>query len=140
MQPEAFQPAHFGFVPLADQCTAIYKVNGNLPDQLVGGRPILEHKGPSAFDEFPRTVAWPQQVWQACPSSGGCRMIVDLESWEAGYGDGYLAARLNARPVSTASRIRAAISRLARVVQGRRKTFGCATLGRHGSSSRLIII
>src|SRR5262245_4680832 len=30
---------------------------GNLPDQLVGGRPILEHKGPSAFDEFPRTVA-----------------------------------------------------------------------------------
>jgi hypothetical protein len=42
----------------------------------------------------------------------------------------YLAARLNARPVSTASRIRAAISRLAHVVQGRRKTFGCATLGR----------
>src|SRR5262249_8822836 len=26
---------HFGFVPLADKCTAIYKVNGNLPDQLV---------------------------------------------------------------------------------------------------------
>jgi hypothetical protein len=53
---------HFGFVPLADTCTAIYKVNGNLPDQLVGGRPTLERKGPSAFDEFPRTVAWPQQV------------------------------------------------------------------------------
>jgi hypothetical protein len=53
---------HFGFVPLAAKCTAIYKVNANLPDQLVGGRPILEHKGPSAFDEFPRTVAWPQQV------------------------------------------------------------------------------
>jgi hypothetical protein len=48
---------HFGFVPLADTCTAIYKVNGNLSDQLVGGRHALERKGPSAFDEFPRTVA-----------------------------------------------------------------------------------
>src|SRR5262249_17926358 len=36
---------HFGFVPLADTCTAIYKVNGNLPDQLVGGRHTLERKG-----------------------------------------------------------------------------------------------
>ena len=53
---------HFGLVPLADKCTAIYKVNGNLPDQLVGGRHTLERKGPWAFDEFPRTVAWPQQV------------------------------------------------------------------------------
>ena len=53
---------HFGFVPLADACTAIYKVNGNLPAQLVGGRHTLERKEPSAFDEFPRTVAWPQQV------------------------------------------------------------------------------
>ena len=47
-------------------------------------------------------------------------MIVDLESWEAGYDDGLLG-RLNARPVSTVSRIRAATVRLARVVQGRRK-------------------
>jgi len=45
----------------------------------------------------------------------------------------YLAARLNARQVSTGSRIRAATSRLAHVVQGRRKTFGGATLGRQRS-------
>ena len=57
-------------------------------------------------------------------------MIVDLESWEAGSMTAYLAARLNARQVSTGSPIRAATSRLAHVVQGRRKTFGGATLGR----------
>ena len=45
----------------------------------------------------------------------------------------YLAARLNARPVSTGSPIRAATARLAHVVQGRRKTFGGATLGRQPS-------
>src|SRR6516225_8155592 len=45
----------------------------------------------------------------------------------------YLAARLNARPVSTGSRIRAATSRLAHVVRGRRKTFGCATRARQPS-------
>ncbi len=42
----------------------------------------------------------------------------------------YVAVRLNARPISTGSRIRAAISRLAHIVQGRWRTFGCAILGR----------
>ena len=39
----------------------------------------------------------------------GKQMIVDLESWEAGYDDGLRARRLNARPLSTGSRIRAAV-------------------------------
>src|SRR5262249_9427626 len=51
---------HFGFVPLADKCTAIYKVNGNLPDQLVGGRPILEGHRPSM--NFRALWLGPQQV------------------------------------------------------------------------------
>ena len=42
----------------------------------------------------------------------------------------YVAARLNARPVSTGSRIRAVTSKLAHVVQGRRKTSGATTLRR----------
>jgi len=42
----------------------------------------------------------------------------------------YVAARLDARPVSTGSRIRAATSKLAPVVQGRRRTSSAATLGR----------
>jgi hypothetical protein len=41
-----------------------------------------------------------------------------------------LAARLNACRRSTGSRIRAAICRLAHVVQGRGKTFDGAPLGR----------
>jgi hypothetical protein len=41
----------------------------------------------------------------------------------------YLAARLNARPVSTGSRIRAATAKLVQVVQGRRKLFDCAAFG-----------
>jgi hypothetical protein len=41
-----------------------------------------------------------------------------------------LAAHLNARQVSTGSRIRAATSKLAHVVQGRRKTSGATTLRR----------
>jgi len=45
----------------------------------------------------------------------------------------HLAACLNARPVLTGSRIRAATARLSHVVQGRKKTFGCATLGRQPS-------
>jgi hypothetical protein len=49
---------------------------------------------------------------------------------------GYVAARLNARPVSTGSRIRAATSRLVQVVQGRRRPLGCATFG-HQSSELL---
>ena len=48
----------------------------------------------------------------------------------------YLAARLNARPASTGSRIRAATSRLAHVVRGRRKTFGCAIRARQPSGPR----
>src|SRR5215831_12558945 len=43
---------------------------------------------------------------------------------------GYLTARLNARPVSTSSRIRAATVKLVQVVQGRRKLCCCAILGR----------
>ncbi len=42
----------------------------------------------------------------------------------------YLAARLNACRRSTGSRIRAAICRLAHIVQGRGKTFDGAPLGR----------
>jgi len=38
---------------------------------------------------------------------------------------GYLAARLNARTISTGSRIRAATSRLVQVVRGRGKAVGC---------------
>jgi len=45
----------------------------------------------------------------------------------------YLTARLNARQVSTGSPIRAATARLEHVVQGRRRTFGGATLGRQPS-------
>jgi hypothetical protein len=41
-----------------------------------------------------------------------------------------LAAHLNARQISTGSRIRAVTSKLAHVVQGRRKTSGATTLGR----------
>jgi hypothetical protein len=41
-----------------------------------------------------------------------------------------LAAHLNARQVSTGCRIRAATSKLAHVVQGRRKSSGATTLGR----------
>jgi hypothetical protein len=41
-----------------------------------------------------------------------------------------LVAHLNARQVLTGSRIRAATSKLARVVQGCRKTSGATTLGR----------
>ena len=48
----------------------------------------------------------------------------------------YVATRLNARPVSTGSRIRAATSRLVQVVQGRRRPLGCATFG-HQSSKPL---
>ena len=48
-------------------------------------------------------------------------MIVDLESWEAGYDDGLRARRLNARPLSTGSRIRAATVRLAHIVRERKK-------------------
>ena len=40
----------------------------------------------------------------------------------------YVAVRLNARQVSTGSRIRAATSKLAHVVQGRRNTSGATTL------------
>jgi len=49
----------------------------------------------------------------------------------------YLAAHLNACQVSAGSRIRAVISMLAHVVQGRRKTFGGATLGRQSSGGPL---
>ena len=41
-----------------------------------------------------------------------------------------LAAHLNARQVSTGSRIRAATSKLAHVVQGSKKISGATTLGR----------
>jgi hypothetical protein len=41
-----------------------------------------------------------------------------------------LDAHLNARQVSIGSRIRAATSKLAHVLQGRRKTSGATTLGR----------
>jgi hypothetical protein len=38
---------------------------------------------------------------------------------------GYVAARLNARPISIGSLIRAATSRLLQVVRGRRNAVGC---------------
>jgi hypothetical protein len=38
---------------------------------------------------------------------------------------GYVTARLNARQVSTGSRIRVATSRLMQVVRGRRNAVGC---------------
>ena len=46
---------------------------------------------------------------------------------------GYVAVPLNARPVSTGSRIRAATSRLVQVVQGRRMPLGCTTFDRQSS-------
>jgi hypothetical protein len=55
-------------------------------------------------------------------------MIIDLESWEEGYSDGLVGRPLDAPPVSTASRIRAAIRRLARIVTAHEKAFG-ARLG-----------
>src|SRR5262249_61475064 len=99
---------HFGFVPLADTCTAIYKVNGNLPDQLVGGRHTLERKGPWAFDEFPRTVAWSQQVrtnlvtmiiFNSAPTAGDGKLASTLKAGKQCIMTGYLAAQLNAMPV-----------------------------------------
>jgi len=57
-------------------------------------------------------------------------MIIDLDSWEAGYGDGYAAARLNARPVSTGFRIRAATSRLVQ---------SCRDAGGHSAVLRSVI-
>jgi hypothetical protein len=62
-------------------------------------------------------------------------MIVDLDSWEAGYGDGLRGRPISARPVSTGSRIRAATSRLAHIVRARGKAFGCAPLARRPNGS-----
>ena len=63
-------------------------------------------------------------------------MIIDLDSWEAGYGDGYAAARLNARPVSTGFSYSSGYVQARAVVQGRRRPLGCATFG-HQSSEPL---
>ena len=58
----------------------------------------------------------------------------------------YVAARLNARPVSTVSRIRAATVRLEHIVNGTQEAPRYARAStqraaqRHGGSSRLIII
>src|SRR5262249_26616638 len=107
--------------------------------------PRLEHKVPSAFHEFfapcGLNATGTQEFGhhdhiQSCPSREGEQMVVDLESWEAGYDDGLLGRRPNAPPVSTGSRIRAATSRLAHVAQGRRKTFGRATRPRQPSGPR----
>jgi hypothetical protein len=51
-------------------------------------------------------------------------MIIDLDSWEAGYYDAF-AARLNARLVSTRSRIRVATARLMHAAQNCRRPFAC---------------
>ena len=55
-------------------------------------------------------------------------MIVDLDSWEAGYDDGLLGRPSQCTPGLDRSFIRAATSRPGHVVQGRKKTFGGATL------------
>src|SRR6516162_2370499 len=67
---------------------------------------------------------------------GGSKWLSTWIVGKQGMVTGYVAARLNARPVSTGSRIRAATSRLVQVVQGRRRPLGCATFG-HQSSEPL---
>jgi hypothetical protein len=55
-------------------------------------------------------------------------MIIDLDSWEAGYDDGHVAARPNALPVSMNSHMRAATAKLTPLVEERWKP--CATVDR----------
>jgi hypothetical protein len=70
---------------------------------------------------------------QSCLCEKGEQMIVDLDSWEAGYGDGLLGRPSQRLPRSTGSRIRAATCRLAHVVQGRGKILDGAPLDRQRS-------
>src|SRR5215831_14052508 len=106
---------------------------------------------------FRPTVAWPQQVrrnlatmiiFNRAPSSGGRKMIVDLESWEAGYDDGLLGRSSQCTPgldrfSYSSGYIQARACRAGTQEDLRPRYTGASTQRtpqRHGSSSRLIII
>ena len=52
-------------------------------------------------------------------------MIIDLDSWEAGYSDALLGRPSQCTAVSTRSRIRVATARLMHAAQNCRRPFAC---------------